>query len=314
MEKNAKIYIAGHSGMVGSAIVRKLKQEGYTNLITRGHQVLDLMRQVDVETFFETEKPDYVFLSAAKVGGIMANSTHPANFFYDNIMIATNIIHSAMLYQTKKLIFLGSSCIYPRFAEQPIKEKSLLTGELEPTNEGYALAKIAGLKMCDYYNRQYGTQFISVMPCNIYGPNDNYDLESSHVLPALIRRFHEAKEKDLKNVTIWGSGKQYREFLYVDDLADACLYLMNHYSENKFINVGMGEDQTISELAKMVKNVVGYQGEILYDTTKPDGMHRKVVDITRLNQLGWSYKISLEEGIQLAYDDFLKGHYREQND
>ena len=242
----------------------------------------------------------------------MANNTHPASFFYDNIMIAANIIHSAKQYETKKLLFLGSSCIYPRFAEQPIKEEALLTGELEPTNEGYALAKIAGLKMCEYYNRQYKTNFISVMPCNIYGPNDNYDLNHSHVLPALIRRFHEAKENMQPSVTIWGSGKQYREFLYVDDLADACLYLMNHYSDNQFVNIGMGEDQTIAELAETIKEIVGYEGEIIYDTTKPDGMHRKVVDTTKLNATNWHYKTPLKEGIRLTYQDFLKGNYREQ--
>lgn len=312
MEKDAKIYISGHSGMVGSAIVRKLKLEGYINLLTASHKELDLTRQNEVEAFFENERPDYVFLSAAKVRGIMANNTHPASFFYDNIMIAANIIHSAKQYETKKLLFLGSSCIYPRFAKQPIKEEALLTGELEPTNEGYALAKIAGLKMCEYYNRQYKTNFISVMPCNIYGPNDNYDLNHSHVLPALIRRFHEAKENRQPSVTIWGSGKQYREFLYVDDLADACLYLMNHYSDNQFVNIGMGEDQTIAELAETIKEIVGYEGEIIYDTTKPDGMHRKVVDTTKLNAANWHYKTPLKEGIRLTYQDFLKGNYREQ--
>ena len=310
MEKNSKIFVAGHRGMVGSAIVRQLEKEGYTNIITRTHQELDLCRQDAVEKFFAEEKPEYVFLGAAKVGGIMANASALADFMYDNMILEMNVIHEAWKNDCKKLMFLGSSCIYPRMAEQPMKESCLLTSALEPTNEAYALAKISGLKYCEYLNRQYHTDFISVMPTNLYGPNDNYHPEHSHVLPALIRRFHEAKENGLTEVTCWGTGTPLREFLYVDDLAEACVYLMNHYSGNETVNLGTGKELTIKELTELVAKVVGFEGEIKWDTTKPDGTPRKLLDVSKLEGLGWKYKTELEEGIRLTYDDFLHNPMR----
>lgn len=310
MEKNAKIYVAGHRGMVGSAIVRALKSQGYTNIITRTSKELDLRRQIDVEEFFAKEKPDYVFLAAAKVGGILANNEAPADFMYDNMILEMNVIHEAYKNNVKKLMFLGSSCIYPRMAPQPMKEDCLLTSELEKTNEAYALAKISGLKYCEYLNRQYNTDFISVMPTNLYGPNDNYHPEHSHVLPALIRRFHEAKENNLNEVVIWGTGTPLREFLYVDDLADACVYLMNTYSGNETVNLGTGKELSIKELAELVKKVVGFKGNITFDTTKPDGTPRKLLDVSKLEKLGWKYKTKLEDGIKLAYEDFLNNDMR----
>ena len=312
MEKNAKIYVAGHRGMVGSAIVRALKNQGYTNIITRTSKELDLRRQIDVEEFFAKEKPDYVFLAAAKVGGILANNEAPADFMYDNMILEMNVIHEAYKNKVKKLMFLGSSCIYPRMAPQPMKEDCLLTSELEKTNEAYALAKISGLKYCEYLNRQYSTDFISVMPTNLYGPNDNYHPEHSHVLPALIRRFHEAKENNLNEVVIWGTGTPLREFLYVDDLADACVYLMNTYSGNETVNLGTGKELSIKELAELVKKVVGFKGNITFDTTKPDGTPRKLLDVSKLEKLGWKYKTELEDGIKLAYEDFLNNDMRAQ--
>ena len=310
MEKNAKIYVAGHRGMVGSAIVRALKNQGYTNIITRTSKELDLRRQIDVEEFFASEKPDYVFLAAAKVGGILANNEAPADFMYDNMILEMNVIHEAYKNKVKKLMFLGSSCIYPRMAPQPMKEDCLLTSALEKTNEAYALAKISGLKYCEYLNRQYSTDFISVMPTNLYGPNDNYHPEHSHVLPALIRRFHEAKENNLNEVVIWGTGTPLREFLYVDDLADACVYLMNTYSGNETVNLGTGKELSIKELAELVKKVVGFKGNITFDTTKPDGTPRKLLDVSKLEKLGWKYKTELEDGIKLAYEDFLNNDMR----
>ena len=310
MEKNAKIYVAGHRGMVGSAIVRALKSQGYTNIITRTSKELDLRRQIDVEEFFAKEKPDYVFLAAAKVGGILANNEAPADFMYDNMILEMNVIHEAYKNKVKKLMFLGSSCIYPRMAPQPMKEDCLLTSELEKTNEAYALAKISGLKYCEYLNRQYNTDFISVMPTNLYGPNDNYHPEHSHVLPALIRRFHEAKENNLNQVVIWGTGTPLREFLYVDDLADACVYLMNTYSGNETVNLGTGKELSIKELAELVKKVVGFKGNITFDTTKPDGTPRKLLNVSKLEKLGWKYKTELEDGIKLAYEDFLNNDMR----
>lgn len=310
MEKNSKIFVAGHRGMVGSAIVRQLEKEGYTNIITRTHQKLDLCRQDAVEKFFAEEKPEYVFLGAAKVGGIMANASALADFMYDNMILEMNVIHEAWKNDCKKLMFLGSSCIYPRMAEQPMKESCLLTSALEPTNEAYALAKISGLKYCEYLNRQYHTDFISVMPTNLYGPNDNYHPEHSHVLPALIRRFHEAKENGLAEVTCWGTGTPLREFLYVDDLAEACVYLMNHYSGNETVNLGSGKEVSIKELTELVAKVVGYEGTIKWDTTKPDGTPRKLLDVSKLESLGWKYHTELEEGIALAYDDFLHSEIR----
>lgn len=310
IEKNAKIYVAGHRGMVGSAIVRALKNQGYTNIITRTSKELDLRRQIDVEEFFASEKPDYVFLAAAKVGGILANNEAPADFMYDNMILEMNVIHEAYKNKVKKLMFLGSSCIYPRMAPQPMKEDCLLTSELEKTNEAYALAKISGLKYCEYLNRQYSTDFISVMPTNLYGPNDNYHPEHSHVLPALIRRFHEAKENNLNEVVIWGTGTPLREFLYVDDLADACVYLMNTYSGNETVNLGTGKELSIKELAELVKKVVGFKGNITFDTTKPDGTPRKLLDVSKLEKLGWKYKTELEDGIKLAYEDFLNNDMR----
>lgn len=310
MEKNAKIYVAGHRGMVGSAIVRSLNRQGYMNIITRTHSELDLTRQDAVEAFFAQEKPDYVFLAAAKVGGIVANSEALADFMYDNMTLEMNVIHSAWKNGCKKLEFLGSSCIYPRLAKQPIKESELLTGSLEPTNEAYALAKISGLKYCEYLNRQYGCDYISLMPTNLYGPNDNYHPTHSHVLPALIRRFHEAKENGLTSVTCWGTGTPLREFLYVDDLADACVCCMNHYSGNETVNVGTGKEISIKDLTELVAKVIGYQGEICWDTSKPDGTPRKLLDVSKLESLGFKYQVELEEGIELAYQDFLNNPYR----
>lgn len=310
LEKEKKIYVAGHRGMVGSAIVRALEKQGYTNIIKRTSKELDLRRQEKVEEFFAIEKPDYVFLAAAKVGGILANSEAPADFMYDNMILEMNVIHSAFQNKVKKLMFLGSSCIYPRMAPQPMKESCLLTSELEKTNEAYALAKISGLKYCEYLNKQYGTDYISVMPTNLYGPNDNYHPEHSHVLPALIRRFHEAKVNNLDKVVIWGTGKPLREFLYVDDLADACVYLMNTYSGNETVNLGTGKELTIKELAELVKKVIGFKGEITFDPTKPDGTPRKLLDVSKLEKLGWYYKTELEDGIKLAYDDFLHNDVR----
>lgn len=310
MEKDAKIYVAGHRGMVGSAIVRALKKQGYANILMRTSKELDLRRQDRVEAFFVAEKPDYVFLAAAKVGGIMANSEHPADFMYDNMILEMNVIHAAFQNQVKKLMFLGSSCIYPRLAPQPMPESCLLTSALEQTNEAYALAKISGLKYCEYLNRQCGTEYISVMPTNLYGPNDNYHPLHSHVLPALIRRFHEAKEQNLPEVVIWGTGRPLREFLYVDDLADACVYLMRTYSGNETVNLGTGKELTIAALAEMVKKVIGYGGEVRYDATKPDGTPRKLLDVSKLEGLGWHYKTELEEGVRLTYADFLQNDMR----
>lgn len=310
MEKGAKIYVAGHRGMVGSAIVRKLEMEGYHNLVLRTSKELDLRRQEDVEEFFEKEKPEYVFLAAAKVGGIMGNSMHPADFMYENMILEMNVIHSAWKNGCKKLMFLGSSCIYPRLAPQPMPESCLLTSSLEQTNEAYALAKISGLKYCEYLNKQYGTDYISVMPTNLYGPNDNYHPEHSHVLPALIRRFHEAKEQGLTAVTCWGTGSPLREFLYVDDLADACVYLMKNYSGNETVNLGTGKELTIKELTEMVAKVLGYAGEIKWDSSKPDGTPRKLLDVSKLESLGWHYKTELEDGIRLTYEDFLNNPMR----
>ena len=305
MEKNAKIYVAGHRGMVGSAICRELERQGYTHVITRTHAQLDLCRQDAVEAFFAEEKPEYVFLAAAKVGGIQANAEAPADFMYQNMMLEMNVIHAAWRNGCRKLEFLGSSCIYPRLAPQPIKEDCLMTSALEQTNEAYALAKIAGLKYCVYLNKQYGTDYISVMPTNLYGPNDNYHPEHSHVLPALIRRFHEAKETHAASVTCWGDGSPLREFLYVDDLANLCVFLMNHYSGDETVNAGTGKELSIHALAEMVAHVVGYHGEIRWDTTKPNGTPRKLLDVSKAERLGWHYKTELEEGIRLAYQDFL---------
>lgn len=310
MDKEAKIYVAGHRGMVGSAIVRRLEKEGYGNLVLKTSSELDLRNQEQVEQFFSEEKPEYVFLAAAKVGGIVANSKHPADFMYDNMILEMNVIHSAFVNQVKKLMFLGSSCIYPRMAPQPMPESCLLTSSLEQTNEAYALAKISGLKYCEYLNRQYGTDYISVMPTNLYGPNDNYHPEHSHVLPALIRRFHEAKTENKPEVVIWGTGAPLREFLYVDDLADACLFLMNHYSGNETVNLGTGKELSIAGLAELVGRAVGYQGKITFDPSKPDGTPRKLLDVSKLTGLGWTYKTELEEGIALAYDDFLHSEVR----
>jgi len=306
MKKDAKIYVAGHRGLVGSAILRKLQADGYTNLVYRTSQELDLRDRNQVDKFFEEEKPEYVFLAAAKVGGIIANNEYPADFIRDNLMIQTNVIDAAYRNGVKKLLFLGSTCIYPKFAPQPLKEEYLLTGELEPTNEPYAIAKIAGIKMCQSYNRQYGTKYISVMPTNLYGPNDNFDLHTSHVLPALIRKFHEAKVNNAPYVEVWGTGTPRREFLYSDDLADACVFLMKNYEDSEIINIGVGEDISIKELAEKIKNVVGYQGEIKFDTTKPDGTPRKLVDVSKINALGWKASISLDEGLRKAYQWFLE--------
>lgn len=303
MNLNDKIYIAGHRGMVGSAILRQLKAEGYTNFVLKTSSELDLRNQQAVAAFFESEKPDYVFLAAAKVGGIVANNTYRADFIYENLMIQNNVIHQAYVNQVKKLMFLGSSCIYPKLAPQPLKEEYLLTGILEPTNEPYAIAKIAGIKMCDAYRDQYGCNFISVMPTNLYGPNDNYDLNNSHVLPAMLRKFITAKRNGDAAVTIWGSGSPKREFLHADDLAQACLFLMESYNEAGLVNIGIGDDISILELAQLVKKTVGFEGKILTDTTKPDGTPRKLMDVSKLNDLGWKAKITLEEGIQKVYQE-----------
>lgn len=310
MEKTAKIYVAGHRGMVGSAIVRELERQGYHNIIKRTHDELDLTRQEAVETFFNIEKPDYVFHPAGKVGGIIANNRYPADFIYENMMMEMNVIHAAWKTGVKKLEFLGSSCIYPKLAPQPMPESCLLTSKLEETNEAYALAKISGLKYCAYLNRQYGTDFISVMPTNLYGPNDNYHPEHSHVLPALIRRFHEAKESDEKTVVCWGDGTPLREFLYVDDLANLCVFLMNNYSGNETVNGGTGKEITIKELTEIVAEVVGFKGEILWDTTKPNGTPRKLLDISKASGLGWTYKTEIEDGIRFSYEDYLNNPVR----
>lgn len=304
MEKNAKIYIAGHRGMVGSAIYRHLQAEGYTNLLTRGSKELDLRKQQAVADFFAAEKPDYVFLAAAKVGGIVANNTYRAEFLHDNLLIQNNVIHQAYVQGVKKLLFLGSSCIYPKMAPQPLKESYLLTGLLESTNEPYAIAKIAGIKMCEAYRAQYGCNFISVMPTNMYGPNDNYDLKNSHVLPALIRKFHEAKLNGQSEVEIWGSGTPLREFMYADDLAAACVFLMNTYDGEEFVNVGVGSDISIKDLALLIQSIVGHTGNLRFDASKPDGTPRKLMDVSKLHGLGFRHKIELEEGIRLAYADF----------
>jgi GDP-L-fucose synthase len=305
LEKEAKIYVAGHRGMVGSAIVRKLQSIGYTNLLLKTSAELDLRDQAKVAAFFAAEKPDYVFLAAAKVGGIIANSTYRADFLYENLAIQNNIIHASFVNKVKKLQFLGSSCIYPKLAPQPLKESYLLSGYLEETNEPYAIAKIAGIKMCEAYRAQYGCDFISVMPTNLYGPNDNYDLENSHVLPAMIRKFHEAKERGEASMTLWGTGSPMREFLHADDLAEACVYLMETYSDSELVNIGTGIDVTIKELAETVKQIVGFEGSIQWDTTRPDGTPRKLMDVAKLHSLGWKHKIELKDGIALAYQDFL---------
>lgn len=310
MEKHAKIYVAGHRGMVGSAIVRELQRQGYDNLITRTHAELDLCRQEAVECFFAEERPEYVFLAAAKVGGIGFNDSTPADFMYENMTIETNVIHAAWRNDCRKLEFLGSSCIYPRLAPQPMQETCLLTSALEPTNEAYALAKIAGLKYCEYLNRQYGTDYISVMPTNLYGPNDNYHSTHSHVLPALIRRFHEAKEQRLPFVTCWGDGSPLREFLYVDDLAELCVYLMNTYSGNETVNAGTGKEITIKELTALVAEIIGYEGEIRWDVSKPNGTPRKLLDVSKATSLGWTYRTELRDGIRLAYADFLQNRHQ----
>jgi GDP-L-fucose synthase len=303
MEKSSKIYIAGHRGMVGSSILRALQAKGYCNFVLRTSAELDLRNQQDVADFFAVEKPDYVFLAAAKVGGIVANNSYRADFIYENIMIQSNVIHQSYLNDVKKLLFLGSSCIYPKLAPQPLKEEYLLTGLLEPTNEPYALAKIAGIKMCDAYREQYGCNFISVMPTNLYGPNDNYDLHNSHVLPALLRKFNTAKNEGATSVTIWGTGSPLREFLHADDLAAACLFLMETHNESGIVNIGVGEDISILDLAKMVKQIVGFEGDIITDTTKPDGTPRKLIDVSKLTNLGWKASISLEDGIQKVYEE-----------
>lgn len=308
MDKQAKIYIAGHYGMVGSALVRGLKSQGFTHIIGKTSRELNLTRQDVVEAFFNDEKPDYVFLAAAKVGGIYANNTYPAEFIYNNLMIQNNIIHSAWQSGVKKLLFLGSSCIYPKFAKQPMTEEELLTGPLEPTNEAYAIAKISGIEMCKFYRKQYGCDFISCMPTNLYGINDNFHPDNSHVLPALIRKFHEAKINQAPEVIMWGTGTPKREFLHVDDLAEACLFLMEHYSDEIHLNVGIGEDLEIRELAQLIKQIVGYDGEIVHDRTKPDGTLRKLLDVSRINKLGWRAKISLEEGITSTYKWFLENY------
>jgi GDP-L-fucose synthase len=310
VNKTSRIYIAGHRGLVGSAILRNLQARGYANFVLRTHAELELERQADVEAFFAQERPEYVFLAAAKVGGIHANNTYPADFIYNNLLIECNIIHAAYAHGVSKLLFLGSSCIYPKHAPQPMKEEYLLTGELEPTNEPYAVAKIAGIKLCQSYNRQYGTDFISVMPTNLYGINDNYHPVNSHVLPALIRRFHEAKVEGRPTVAAWGTGSPRREFMYADDMADACVFLMMNYSGNDFVNIGTGEDITIRELTEMVALTVGYKGEIDWDATKPDGTKQKLLDVSRLHGLGWKHKHSMHEGLISTYQDFLENEAR----
>lgn len=308
MNLDAKIYVAGHRGLVGSAIVRNLEAKGYKNIICRTHKELDLINQEDVRRFFEEEKPEYVFLAAAKVGGIHANNTYPADFIYENLMIQNNVIKAAHDFEVKKLLFLGSTCIYPKMAPQPIKEEYLLTGSLEETNEAYAVAKIAGLEMCKFFKRQYGDNFISCMPTNLYGPNDNFDLKNSHVLPALIRKFHEAKVNNSEVVEVWGTGTPLREFLYVDDMADACVFLMENYDGEQHVNIGTGEEVSIRELAETVKEVVGFEGELVFNTEMPDGTPRKLTTVDKLHGLGWKHKVSLNEGIQLAYNWFLKNY------
>ena len=308
MNLDAKIYVAGHRGLVGSAIVRNLEAKGYKNIIYRTHKELDLTNQEAVRTFFEEEKPEYVFLAAAKVGGIHANNTYPADFIYDNLMIQNNVIKAAHDFKVKKLLFLGSTCIYPKMAPQPIKEEYLLTGSLEETNEAYAVAKIAGLEMCKFFKRQYGDNFISCMPTNLYGPNDNFDLKNSHVLPALIRKFHEAKVNNSEAVEVWGTGTPLREFLYVDDMADACVFLMENYDGEQHVNIGTGEEVSIRELAETVKEVVGFEGELVFNTDMPDGTPRKLTTVEKLHGLGWKHKVSLNEGIKLAYNWFLENY------
>jgi len=306
MEKDSKIFVAGHRGLVGSAITRILRKQKYTNLLLRTHQQLELTNQQEVFNFFNNERPEYVFLAAAKVGGILANSTYPAQFIYSNLAVQINVIHACYKFNIKKLLFLGSSCIYPRLAPQPMHEDYLLSGKLEPTNQAYAIAKISGIIMCQSYNKEYGTNFISVMPTNLYGPNDHYDLNNSHVLPALIRKIHEAKKNNSEHVEIWGTGTIKREFLYVEDLAEACLFLMNNYNDSEIINIGLGEDITIKELAEIIKNVVGYGGDFRFDTSKPDGMPRKLLNVDKINKLGWKAKTDLNTGIKLTYKDFLQ--------
>jgi GDP-L-fucose synthase len=303
MQKNSKIYVAGHRGLVGSAIVRKLQKEGFSNLLLRTSSEVDLRNQEAVKAFFEAEKPEYVFMAAAKVGGINANNVYPADFIYDNLCIQNNVIHESYRTGVKKLLFLGSSCIYPKNAEQPIKEEYLLSGYLEPTNDAYAIAKIAGIKMCQSYQKQYECNFISAMPTNLYGPGDNYDLKNSHVLPALLRKFHEAKLNGEPTVTVWGTGKPRREFLHADDLADACLFLMDHYDSPEIINIGVGKDISIGEMAQMIKNITGYEGEIVFDSSMPDGTFRKLLDVSKLNGLGWEAKIGFEEGVEATYQE-----------
>ncbi|MDX9751335.1 MAG: GDP-L-fucose synthase [Flavobacteriales bacterium] len=312
MEKNDKIYVAGHRGMVGSAIVRKLKAEGHTRIVTRTSKELDLKDQAAVNAFFAEEKPDVVVLAAAKVGGIHANNVYRAQFLYENLMIEANVVHASHEHDVKKLLFLGSSCIYPKMAPQPLKEESLLTGTLEPTNEPYAIAKIAGIKLAESYRRQYGRNFISAMPTNLYGPNDNYDLNNSHVLPALIRKFHTAKVTGAPTVEVWGTGSPRREFLHVDDLADACYFLLKNYDEELFVNIGTGEDLTIKELAEMIKEIVGYTGELKWNTDKPDGTPRKLMDVSRLHNMGWKHRIGLREGITAVYREFAKSELARQ--
>lgn len=308
MNKDSKIYVAGHRGLVGSAIVRNLEAKGYTNIIYRTHEELDLTNQADVQAFFKEEQPEYVILAAAKVGGIHANNTYPADFIYDNLMIQNNVIKAAHDYKVKKLLFLGSTCIYPKMAPQPIREEYLLTGALEETNEAYAVAKIAGLEMCKFFKRQYGDNFISCMPTNLYGPNDNFDLKSSHVLPALIRKFHEAKVNGSDTVEVWGTGTPLREFIYVDDMADACVFLMENYDGEQHVNIGTGEEVSIRQLAETVKEVVGFDGELVFNTDMPDGTPRKLTTVDKLHGLGWKHKVSLNEGIRLAYEWFLENY------
>ena len=313
MVKDSKIYVAGHRGLVGSALVRKLESQGYNNLVLRTHKELDLLDQKAVVDFFVQEKPEYVFLVAGKVGGILANNTYPAQFIYENIQIQNNVIHNSYINKVKKLLFLGSSCIYPRECPQPMKEKYLLSGYLEPTNEPYAIAKISGIKMCQSYNRQYGTNFIAAMPTNLYGPNDNFDLQNSHVLPALIKKFHDAKINNKKDVLVWGTGSSKREFLYVDDMVDGCLFLMNNFNPTKeqnesghiFMNLGVGEDVSIKDLVDIVKKVVGFKGELIWDDTKPDGTPRKLLDMSKMHELGWKYKVNLESGVRMTYEWYL---------
>lgn len=305
MDKNSRIYVAGHRGLVGSAIVRRLEKDGYLNIVKRSHKELDLTRQAEVEIFFKKEKPEYVILAAAKVGGINANIRQPAEFLIENLKIQNNVIEESYKNSVKKLVFLGSSCIYPTEAEQPLKEEYILSGKLEPTNEGYAIAKIAGLKACEYYKKEHGVNFVSVMPPNLYGINDNFDPNYSHIVAGLIRKMHEAKTQNLPFVEIWGSGNQYRELMYVDDFADALLFIIDKYNEPEFINIGMGRDQTVKKIAETVKSIIDYKGELVFDTSKPDGMYRKVLDVTRINQLGWKSKIGIEEGIRLTYEWYL---------